>query len=153
MGFASGTVAFDRITEYVLNLNISEKEKVTFITDVIDTFEDMDWDCHAESYYYDHPIVVKALTFLHPDWFDSDEEQPVKEFTTIKDVQQYGMENRIRLARKNVSTRVIPMDEDFICHTPEGTVQGSAGGYLAIGAKDECYPIGKDYFEASYEFV
>lgn len=69
MGFALGTEAFDRITESTLNLNISEEEKVKFIVDVINAFEDLDWDCHADSYYYDHPIVVKALIILHPDWF------------------------------------------------------------------------------------
>ena len=77
----------------------------------------------------------------------------MKEFTNLEDVMREGMADRIRLARKTTLTRVILMDENFTCHTPEGTVQGKAGDYLAIGVGDECYPIGNEYFENSYEFV
>ncbi len=77
----------------------------------------------------------------------------MKEFSSVEDVIIYGMQDKVEYVRKKVLTRVIPMEEDFICHTPEGTVEGKAGDYLAVGVKGECYPIGKDYFAESYELV
>ena len=47
----------------------------------------------------------------------------------------------------------IHMTQDFEVETLEGTMMGKKGDYLLKGIKGELYPVKKEIFEASYEFV
>lgn len=55
--------------------------------------------------------------------------------------------------RKTVLTYAARIDEPFSVWTNEGTMQGKAGDYLAVGPAGEMYPIDKAVFAASYEEV
>jgi hypothetical protein len=63
------------------------------------------------------------------------------------------MEKDIQKARKTTLARVIKMNVPFQCRTMEGLVEAKGGDYLAIGVKDEVYPIDADIFTASYEIM
>jgi len=47
----------------------------------------------------------------------------------------------------------IQMPEDFEVDTLEGTHSAKAGDYLLKGVRGELYPVKKDIFEETYEFV
>lgn len=66
MGWCSGTELFDKCVKAVLGETPVDKKQL--VKDLIDAFEDMDWDCQSESDYIDHPIVNAAMRELHPDW-------------------------------------------------------------------------------------
>ena len=74
-------------------------------------------------------------------------------YTSGIQVQNELGADKILKARKTALARVVKMDETFQCQTMEGLVEGQAGDYLAIGVKDEVYPIAEAVFEASYEIV
>lgn len=74
-------------------------------------------------------------------------------FKSYTDVVAAGLEMKVSLARKKVLTRVIKMTEPFECETMEGLVIGKAGDYLAIGAKNEVYPIDAEVFAVTYDLV
>lgn len=70
MGWASGTELFDRCIDALLDKKRTKEER---IRDVIEAFEDADWDCQQESEYYEHPVVGKVFQAIHPDWFEEEE--------------------------------------------------------------------------------
>ncbi len=70
MGWCSGTIVFDTVCEVILDDEINDKKEA--IKKIIEVMEDMDWDCHNESVYWKHPIVVEAMKEIHPERFDDD---------------------------------------------------------------------------------
>jgi hypothetical protein len=67
MGWCSATDIFDDIVGEILNPTRSSKN---VIKKLIETLEDMDWDCQYESDYFDHPLINEIFKEIHPDWFD-----------------------------------------------------------------------------------
>jgi hypothetical protein len=61
--------------------------------------------------------------------------------------------HQLQAAQKTALAFVVKMDEPFECVTMEGVVQGKAGDYLAVGVKNEVYPINQEVFESSYAIV
>ena len=59
MGWCSGTVIFDDMCSALLDEKRPEPEKI--LSRLIDTLEDMDWDCQYDSDYIDHPVVKKLF--------------------------------------------------------------------------------------------
>lgn len=70
MGWCSGTRVFDEVVSALLE----NKELKDTIDQIVDALEDMDWDCHSESEYWDHPVVQSVMRKRHPDWFDDEDE-------------------------------------------------------------------------------
>lgn len=70
MGWNNGTIVFDDVCEVILDNEIIDKKEL--IKKLIESLENMDWDCHDESSYFKHPIVVDAIKEIHPEWFDND---------------------------------------------------------------------------------
>lgn len=70
MGWNNGTIVFDAICEVILDDDYNDKKEA--IKKIIQVLDDMDWDCHNESDYWKHPIVVESMKEIHPEWFDDD---------------------------------------------------------------------------------
>lgn len=70
MGWCSGTETFDVAVEVVLDNETPTKDK---IKKLITAWQNMDWDCEADSRYWDHPVVRQAFRELYPDWFEDEE--------------------------------------------------------------------------------
>ncbi len=71
MGWCSGTQLFDLFCQIMFepkNTDLNETMK-----QIIGAMEDMDWDCHQDSVYWDTPVVQKAMRELHPKWFEDEE--------------------------------------------------------------------------------
>lgn len=59
-----------------------------------------------------------------------------------------------RLARKRpIPMRVCQIPEDFEVESIEGLMQAKAGDYLVVGFHGEMWPIKKEIFEDTYEFI
>jgi hypothetical protein len=59
-----------------------------------------------------------------------------------------------RLARKKpIPMRCIQMSEPFEVETLEGVMRGNAGDWLMVGFEGEMWPIKKEIFEKTYEFL
>ena len=71
MGWCSGTELFDKFCEIMFEPK--DKDFNTILKKVINAFEDMDWDCHQDSAYWDTPAVKQAMMELHPDWFEEED--------------------------------------------------------------------------------
>ena len=52
-----------------------------------------------------------------------------------------------------IVVRAIEMPSAFSVETLEGTMEGKKGDFLITGGTGERYPIDRDIFFASYEFV
>ena len=72
MGWCSGTKLFDDLCSVFFDPKLTDFGVI--LKRIIVAFEDMDWDCHQDSDYWDTPVVQKAMRELHPDWFEEDEE-------------------------------------------------------------------------------
>ena len=55
--------------------------------------------------------------------------------------------------KKPVIVHALQMDEDFSVETPEGVLSGKKGDYLMRGVQGEFYPIKKEVFESTYDWV
>ena len=55
--------------------------------------------------------------------------------------------------KKPVAVLAVQMNEEFIVTTLEGPLKGHSGDYLIVGVRGERYPIRKDIFEETYDFV
>jgi hypothetical protein len=55
-----------------------------------------------------------------------------------------------KLYRKVVPTKMVKMDFPFAIESPEGTVTGNAGDYLAMDSKGGFYPVSAEVFEETY---
>lgn len=75
MGWASGSRLFSRVI-HAIKVHIEDfEERVDIYYDLIEAFEDADWDTQDEC-LGDDPAYDKALYELHPDWEeDYDEEE------------------------------------------------------------------------------
>jgi len=73
MGWCSGTRAFDASIEAAIDAGVKGAKLIDFAVHVMGVLEDMDWDCHSESDYYDHPTIRLAFQQVHPGWYDDDE--------------------------------------------------------------------------------
>lgn len=59
-----------------------------------------------------------------------------------------------RKARKKpIAMRVCQINEDFEVETIEGIMHAHAGDYLVVGYHGEMWPIKKEIFENTYEFL
>ena len=59
-----------------------------------------------------------------------------------------------RYRKKPLHVMAYLLIKDQAVHTPEGTMQGTAGEhYMVIGTADEPYIVKKDIFEHVYELV
>lgn len=70
MGWCTGTYVFDAVCKALFTEG--ELDKESLLLALVKELEDMDWDCQADSDYYDNPTVQKVFRQLHPQWFDSD---------------------------------------------------------------------------------
>lgn len=68
MGWSSGTDVFDPVVKAILNLNITEDEKMGVLVTLINSLQDADWDCESDSDYWKHPLVRKAFMKTNPKW-------------------------------------------------------------------------------------
>lgn len=71
MGWCDGTIVFDTVCEVLLDDELIDKKEI--IKSLVVALDDMDWDCHSESDYWEHPVVIEAMKELHPEWFDEEE--------------------------------------------------------------------------------
>lgn len=55
--------------------------------------------------------------------------------------------------KKPIVVRAVQMHDDFKVTTLEGVVCGKAGDYLVIGVEGERYPVKKEIFEKTYEWI
>lgn len=55
--------------------------------------------------------------------------------------------------KKPIPMRVCSIQEDFEVETEEGVMQATAGDYLVVGYHGEMWPIKKEIFEDTYEFI
>lgn len=55
--------------------------------------------------------------------------------------------------KKPIPMRVCQIQEDFVVETEEGFMQAEAGDYLVVGFHGEMWPIKKQIFENTYEFL
>lgn len=69
MGWCSGTEVFDAMVPAIIGENVDKKET---LKKLINTLEDLDWDCQGDSDYYEHPLVAEVMRELHPDWFEDE---------------------------------------------------------------------------------
>lgn len=72
MGWCSGTRIFDGVVAGIVGEKVNEDPK-ELLKYLINELEDMDWDCHQDSEYWDHPLVQEVLMELHPEWFEDEE--------------------------------------------------------------------------------
>ena len=64
------------------------------------------------------------------------------------------MEANFKACRKKpITVHALEMDEDFEIQTLEGLMKGKKGDYLIRGAQGELYPIKKEIFETTYDWV
>lgn len=74
MGWCSGTQIFDEICDILLNnRNIKKSDQKKITKKLIETLEDMDWDCQADSAHFEHPIVREIFEEFHPHWYEDDD--------------------------------------------------------------------------------
>lgn len=71
----------------------------------------------------------------------------------IFDRHTYDDSFMYRVRKIPVQVKAIQVTVDFEVETLEGKMQGKAGDYLIKGVKGELYPIDKDIFHETYEFV
>lgn len=55
--------------------------------------------------------------------------------------------------KKPVVVQAAQINEPFIVETLEGPLRGKSGDYLIVGVRGERYPIDKDIFEETYDWV
>ena len=72
MGWCSGTEVFDSFCEGLLD-NPNPLDKKRLISNMINTLQNMDWDCERDSAYWDHPLVKEVFHEEYPEWFDEDD--------------------------------------------------------------------------------
>lgn len=70
MGWCSGTRVFDDMCRVLLGKQKLKPE--TVLSRLIDTLEDMDWDCQSDSEFYEHPAVRKVFKRKHPEYFEDE---------------------------------------------------------------------------------
>jgi hypothetical protein len=69
MGWCGGTYVFDKICNMILDQKeLSDETKEYMIENLIYILEDLDWDCHQDSYLFNNDIVMNSLKRIHPDW-------------------------------------------------------------------------------------
>lgn len=81
MGWYGGTRVFDTVASSLVDMNVSTPchSYEDFLREVLDPLlvelEDMDWDNHSESAYYDHPVIGRILgnDFYDEELEDEDE--------------------------------------------------------------------------------
>lgn len=71
MGWCSGTQIFDAFCGIMFEPENTDFNEI--LKQFIAELENMDWDCHQDSAYWDKPVVQKAMRELHPSWFEDDE--------------------------------------------------------------------------------
>jgi len=69
MGWCSATYIFDQVVKALKE----DGDKKDAITQLIVALEDGDWDCQADSDYYDDPEIQEIFKELHPNWFEDEE--------------------------------------------------------------------------------
>ena len=81
MGWCSGTEIFDDMCDVIFDTKegIGINQKYELIKTLIISLENQDWDCQSDSEYYNDPIVENVFKKLHPDWFDSENSEDLKE--------------------------------------------------------------------------
>lgn len=68
MGWCSGTVVFDAAVEAILDPNADKKYAIKAL---IESLEDLDWDCQCESDYWEHPLVKECFIELgRANWYE-----------------------------------------------------------------------------------
>jgi hypothetical protein len=67
MGWSSGTALMWAIIDAAKVAINDHETRVQFYKEVIDAFEDHDWDCQSECLGGD-AAYDEALNYLHPDW-------------------------------------------------------------------------------------
>lgn len=72
MGWCSATGIFDAVAAELLS--DTELDKRALLRKLINTLEDMDWDCQAESVYWNHPMVRSIFKELDPELFEDEDE-------------------------------------------------------------------------------
>lgn len=70
MGWASGSRLFGKVIEAAKS-RMSDRERKDFYKEVIDAFEDSDWDTQDECLGAD-PMFDEALREFHPGWYSDD---------------------------------------------------------------------------------
>lgn len=80
MGWCSGTDIFDAVAGPLLKKLDAPTSDIDakFIEEILETlFEALqwnDWDCEADSDYWEHPVVQKMVRKLYPEWFEDEED-------------------------------------------------------------------------------
>jgi hypothetical protein len=73
MGWCSGTAVFDSVLRKILYDNhFNDEQRTRIIRYLVDALEDHDWDCQADSDYWEHPLVAEVFYQLYPTWFDDE---------------------------------------------------------------------------------
>lgn len=76
MGWAGGSRLFDEVIQ-AAKLRVEDYEaRVAFYEEVIEAFEDEDWDTQDECLGED-PAFDEALYNLHPEWKDEEDDDEV----------------------------------------------------------------------------
>lgn len=75
----------------------------------------------------------------------------MKQIDTFEDIAN---EQGFKLARKRpIHIRVVELTERIQINTREGSLIGEPGDFLAEGINGEIYPIGREIFFKTYDFI
>lgn len=76
MGMSSGSDLFDSVATLILSIQMSDEDRVTLMTKLIDELRNLDWDTYDESMYTfsDNELVIEAFAAngLHSnEWWET----------------------------------------------------------------------------------
>ena len=74
MGWSSGSRIFGKVIEAIKPAVKDENARKEIYLDLIDAFEESDWDTQDECMGKD-PAYDAALKELYPDWFEAEEDE------------------------------------------------------------------------------
>jgi hypothetical protein len=72
---------------------------------------------------------------------------------TAVDMTDVELEGLIPCKKLPVTVHAMQIDVPFTVKTLEGIHEGKAGDYLLVGVEGERYPVKKEIFEKTYQFV
>lgn len=71
MGWSSGTDLMSDVINIIKTNVKNEKSRKDIYTELIEAFEDQDWDCQMECCDLD-TVYDAALKEMYPEWFNND---------------------------------------------------------------------------------
>lgn len=73
MGWSGGTQVFDTVVKALKNVEVPYFQQEHILWNLLTVLEDLDWDNHQESDYWDDDDIKLIIMQKHPWWFEDDE--------------------------------------------------------------------------------